>query len=185
MAHTKIAVDEIRELAPGELTQLDEVAETIRVEALVSAQNKMGALQRGLDLPQLLARADFLDYFKYGLAVGMARVIAASDSRVHSIHLFQPSGSADAEASSFELDPTIHLLVAAQAASPALEAFLASLDRAMVSSLRQLPAPQFAEREWILDAKLLTEEMLAEGKGYACLFQSSYAPPLKVWERAE
>ena len=51
--------------------------------------------------------------------------------------------------------------------------------------LRELPAQLFAEREWILDAKLLTEEMLAEGKGYARLLGSSFSPPLKVWERAE
>lgn len=185
MAHMKTQLDEIRETAPAELTQLDEVAETIRVEALVSAQNKMGALQRGLDISQALARPDFVDSFKYGLALGAAKVIAANDPRVQSIHLFEPSGSADSDAPSFNADPSINMLVVVSAGSPALEAFIASLDRAMIASLRQLPTQLFAEREWILDAKLLTEEMLAEGRGYACLFGSSFSPPLKVWERAE
>lgn len=185
MAHTRTQLEEIRGTAPAELTQLDEVAETIRVEALVSAQHKMGALQRNLDLSQALTQPDFLDSFKYGLAVGMAKAIAAHDLRVQSIHLFEPSGSADADLAGFSLDPSIHMLVVVSAGSPALEAFLASLDRAMVVSLRELPHRRFAEREWVLDAKLLTEEMLAEGRGYACLLGSSFAPPLKVWERAE
>lgn len=185
MANMKTRLDEIRELAPGELTQLDEVAETIRVEALVSAQQKMGALQRGLELSQTLDQPEFVDSLKYGLAVGMAKVIAAHDARVQSIHLFDPTGSADAEIQGSLLDASIHMLVVVTASSPALEAFLASLDRAMLASLRQLPTRLFAEREWILDAKLLTEESLAEGRGYAALFGSSHSPPLKLWGRAE
>jgi hypothetical protein len=182
MAHTKLQLNAVREVVP---TQLDEVAETIRVEALVSAQQKMSALQRSLDLSQALTQPDFLDSFKYGLALGMSKVIAANDPRVQSIHLFEPSANADGDAVGYNLDPSIHMLVVVRAGSPALEAFLASLDRAMVASLRDLPTPLFSEREWLLDAKLVTEQMLAEGKGYACLLGSSFAPPLKVWERAE
>lgn len=185
MEYLKTQLNEIRETAPDELTQLDEVAETIRVEALVSAQNKMGAWQRGLGLAQALALPNFVDSFKYGLAVGAAKVIGAIDPRVRSVHLFEPSGSADADASDFSTDPSIHMLVLVSSGSAALEAFIASLDRAMIDSLRELPTQLFAEREWILDTTLVTEEMLEEGRGYARLFRSSFAPPLKVWERTE
>jgi hypothetical protein len=73
--------------------------------------------------------------------------------------------------------------VVVQSPSAALDAFIASLDRALTASLNELPSPKFEQRTSILDVNILTEGDVKQGRGYAVLLSSVFTPPLQVWQR--
>lgn len=166
---------------PNQVLYLAQAAESIRDEALASAREKLAAPERDLPLDKLWECADFLDYFKYGLATRVAAVLVASDPRIQAIYLYDPSGNPGGEARPG--DVTVHQLVRVGRSSAALEAFVASLDRALLASLQQVSAPVFAARKFILDTCLISDEDAELGRGYAALLNSVFAPPLMVWER--
>lgn len=170
--------------ASMQVIQMREVAETIRDGAIESANSKLNALQRSIDLEDLLKQSDFFDSFKYGLAKGIAEAISVNDEHVSAIYIYEPSGNPDFEAGGYiRPDPSVHLLLLVSKPSAALEAFIVSLDRALVEGLKALPSPLFTGRSWILDAKLISEEDVERGTGYACLLSSLFAPALKIWHR--
>jgi len=168
-----------------QVLHLEEVAETIRDDALAQARKKIGALRRGANLAGLLERPDFLDYFKYGLASGVANVLAANDQNVQAVYVYDPALDAGSEAGEDPpRDVGVHLLVWVTTPSAALEALIASLDRALAASLKDLPAPGFRQRESILDVNLLSDDDMRRGVNYAGLLKGLFAPPLPVWRRA-
>ena len=169
---------------PLSVTPLDEVVETIYQDALALAQERLTAPMRGLELERLLRRPEFVDNLKYGLATSIANVLAANDPRVLAVYAYDPSTNPDSESGEeMPIDPTVRLLVLVQSSSAALEAFIASLDRALTASLKALPSPKFEPRTSILDVNLLTEQDVQAGRGYAILLSSVFAPPLKIWQR--
>jgi len=173
------------EEAGTQVPSLDEVAETIRDDALASARVKLWAPERGSELARLLARPDFLDYFKYGLALGVSNALSAGDQKVRAIYVYDPSSNADSEAGEeMPQDVTVHMLVWVDAPSAALEAFIGAVDRALTASLKQLPSPRFAQRGSILDVNLVTDDDIRRGVNYAGLLSGVFALPLKVWSRA-
>lgn len=167
-----------------EVTSLFEVAETIRDDSLAWAQGGLGILDRGLKLEKLLEQPRFVERFKYGLAKGVAEAIAANDQRVQAIYLFDTELSTDAETGcELPIEAVVHLLALISASSAALDSFIASLDRALVESLQELPVPLYKDREWILDVKLISEHDVENKIGYACLLGSMYSPALEIWKR--
>ncbi len=168
-----------------QISQLQETAETLQHDALLWARTKLPLLQQEMDLEDLLQQHDFVNRFKYKLAQGVAHVIAANDQRVQAAYLFEESSNPDAATEEhLPLDGTVHLLVKVATNSAALKAFIDSLDRALVATVGALPAALFAGRTHILDVIPVTEEDVANGRGYAVLLSSIYAPPLKLWQRA-
>jgi hypothetical protein len=79
----------------------------------------------------------------------------------------------------------VHLLVKVSAASAALNAFVASLDRALTASLKELPSQAFTHREFILDVVVVDEEDVRLRRGPAAVITSVFAPALKIWERGD
>ena len=129
------------------ITQIQEVAETIRDDALAKARAKMGVLQRGQDLKTLFEDHAFFENFKYGLSEGITKSLAANDSRVQAMYTYDPSANPSVENGEYlPLDATVHLLILVSTPSQALNAFLDSLDRALTRFIRDLPSPLFAER---------------------------------------
>ncbi len=168
-----------------EVLHLEEVAETIRDDALAQAREKMGALQRRADLAGLLARLDFLDYFKHGLASGVANVLAANDQNVQAVYVYDPALDAGSEAGEDPpRDTGVHLLVRVITPSAALAALIASLDQALAASLKDLPASGFRQRESVLDVNIISDDDMRRGVNYAGLLKGLFAPPLPVWRRA-
>lgn len=164
---------------------LVEVAETIRADALAQARAKLDPAWRDAHVASLLNRPDFIDYFKYGVAVGVSSALVANDQNIQAIYTYDPSTNADSDAGEdMPQDATVHLLVRVTTSTAALEAFVSSLDRALTASLKDLPSPRFAQRESILDVNLVTEDDVQRGSGYAGLLSGIFAPPLKVWQRA-
>jgi hypothetical protein len=169
-------------LAPA--TTLAEVAETIREAALERARLKLRAWHQGLDLEALLQRPDFLEYFRHELAVAVAKALSAHDPRLQTLYLFDPDVNVDSEAGvPGPVDPAVHLLAVVTAPSAALDNFILALDRALAASLRELPAPRFAQRETLVDVIVLTEREAEQKKGAGALLASVFAPPIKLWDR--
>ncbi len=165
---------------------LQEMTETIREDALKWANSKLSASQRGMTLEDSFKQSHFIEGFKYALSNGIARAISANDDRVSAIYIYEPSGNPDFETEeALPLDETIHLLVVVSNLSAALESFIASLDRSLAERLRDLPAPIFADCNWILDAKFISAEDIKRGTGYAGLLSSIFIPPLKIWQRED
>jgi hypothetical protein len=174
----------VKQTQPIAVSPMDEVVETICQDALALAQERLTAPLRGLELKRLLRRPEFVDNLKYGLARGAANALSANDKQIQAIYTYEPSANPDSElGNDLPVDPTVHMLVVVTVPSAALEAFIASMDRALTASLADLPSPKFAERESILDINLLTEKEVESGRGYAALLTSVFAPPLKVWQR--
>jgi hypothetical protein len=166
------------------VSYLDEMAETIRDDALTQAREKLRSRYRDLDLAQTLHRPDFFDYFKYGLACGLAEALAANDNQVRAVYIYEPTLNPDDELHAERpLDTRVHLLVRVTTPSAALEAFVAALDRALTATLKTLPSNLFAQHESLLDVNVITEKDVRLGLGYAALLSSLFTPPLKVWQR--
>lgn len=166
------------------VTQSHEIADTIQEDALKQAHAKLAPFQRSLDLEALFQRHDFFDGFKYSVAKSVSNVIADHDSNAKAFYLFDPSTNPDVETGEYlPMEATIHLLLLVERPSAGLEAFIASLDRALTQSLKALPSPMLATTSSILNIILITEEDIKHRRGYAALILSLFAPPLKIWSR--
>ena len=164
------------------LSYLDEVAETMRDDAIAQAIAKLSSRAHHLDLANLLGRPDFLDYFKHGLASSAANVLAAHDWNVQAVYAYDAALDAGSEAGEDPpRDTGVHLLVRVITPSAGLEALIASLDQALTASLKDLPAPGFRQRESVLDINLVSDDDMRRGVNYAGLLKGLFAPPLQVW----
>ncbi len=118
------------------------------------------------------SRSGFAEAFKQALAAGVARALAENDRFVRAIYAYEPATADHA---------TIHLLVRVTKPSAALEAFIATVNRALVM---QLQAPgEVAPREAVLDVNLFTEDDVRRGVGYAALLHAVSPPPKRLWQR--
>ncbi|MBN2303881.1 MAG: hypothetical protein JXQ72_05360 [Anaerolineae bacterium] len=190
---TNTAADQSRDQPndqPNSVLYLADAAQTIREEALASARAKMAVPDRDLPLAQLLERADFLDYVTYGLATGIAAVLASHDSGIQAIYMYDPAGNPGGSSGNVGGNPgsdgvraslAVHQLIRVGRPSAALEILITALDHALLAALRDLPV--CAGRAFILDASLISDADAAQERGYAALLNSMFAPPLKVWER--
>jgi hypothetical protein len=181
---TKPKTDLEEKLKTKQVSTLDEVAETIREDALDEAFYKLGVLRRGLDMEDLLLRVDFVENFKYSIAKGVAHALSAHDERVLEVYVFDPHANPDVESGAEPgLDGTVHQLVIVERPSAALDSFIASLDRALTKSLKGLPSTLFSKRDWVLDLHLVTEKEVEEKIGYGRWISAMFSPPIKIWER--
>ena len=166
------------------VTPIDDVAETIRHDALEFARQQVDGEDAGLI--SLLGRRDFFESFKYGLASKVAEVLAAADGNIQAAYIYDLDMNPDAEiGGELPIDATVRLLVHVSMPSAALQAFITALDRALLASLQELPSPLLKERAFILDIDLITEQDIRQRVGFAKLLTSPFAPPLKVWQREE
>lgn len=170
----------------GQVISLTETAESVRNMALDQARAKMLKRDQDADLADLFKKGEFIDYFKYALAIEVAKVLGAFDPRVQAVYLFEESANPDAQTEDYRasLDMTIHLLARVTAASAGLEAFVLSLDRNITELICQLPTDLFAGRTSFLNVVPIIEKEIEERRGYAALLSSIYARPLEIWKRA-
>jgi hypothetical protein len=179
-------VDKTATVGEERVSYVEDTIRAVRDNALVEAREKLGAFRQDETVEALLARAGFMDRFKYALASGVAATLAANDKRVQEVYTYDPSAVPDSEGSAtLPVDPAVHLLVKVSAASAALDAFVASLDRALTASLKELPSPVFTHREFILDVVVIDDEDVRLRRGPAAVITSVFAPALKIWERAD
>ncbi|MGB7114713.1 MAG: hypothetical protein WBD56_01090 [Anaerolineales bacterium] len=171
-------------VSPRQATQLNEVVETIIEEALECARLKIPPIRQEQDLDILFQQHDFFCTFKYGLADEVGRVIGEYDVNMEEIYLFEPCANPDFQSGEdMPIDGTINLILVVSSPTAGLEAFIASLDRSLTQSLKELPLPILAKYDSVLNAILITKKDLELGKGHAALVTSIFTPPLKVWQR--
>ena len=170
----------------GQVTRLQEVAETIRDNALAAARSRLLARQQDADLADLLQIPTFLHSFKYGLAEGVTNVIVANDGNVQAIYLFEESTNPDSETEdALTPDMTVHLLLLVDSNSAALDAFVESLDRSLTELVGDLPSPLLAKRTSLLNVIPVTQQQVDNRQGYGALLSSIFARPVKLWARKE
>lgn len=169
------------EVVRTEATHLADVAVTIRDDALEQAREGMGPLAKRLDQHALFGRAEFVERFRYGMAKAAALSIAANDTRVEAVYLFDAESNPEPGDSS--IVDSVSLLAVVSSPTAALESFISSLDRSLAHSLKDLNPQLFKQRESILDVKLITREDIANKTGYAVLLGSIHAPALRIWQR--
>jgi hypothetical protein len=185
MGTTTSLLDEENQFTLEQVGSLEKTAYAIRDNAIKHAQRKFPMRLQKAGLAGLLGYRNFVDYLKHAIAQEVAQVLATYDQHIQAVYLFEESTNPDAETEDYlsYVDLTIHLLVKVTSGSAALEAFITSLDRAITEVLRKLPSPAFASYTSFLDVLLVTEHDIQDGRGYAVLLSSIYAPPQKVWQR--
>lgn len=185
--YTEISLSDTKILMDiKQISSLFETAETIQINALNQARRRLPTREKDAQLAKLLERRDFIDNFRHALAQEIAQVIATHDQRVQAVYIFEESANPDAETEEYTqfVDLTIHLLALVTSASAALDAFVASLDRALTEVLSELPSNAFSIRNSFLNIIPITESDIEERRGNAVLLPSIYARPLKIWQRA-
>ena len=166
------------------VTSLQEAVETIEIDALQHAHTKCTHPLRAADLAELMQRHDFVDHFKFGLAVRIANMLAAHDEHVQAIYYFDPDLNSDAQTETYAaLDATVNLLILVESKTAALESFIAALDVALTHQASKLPSPLYASLVSILNAILITQEDVDQRRGSAVLLSSMYLKPRQVWQR--
>ena len=177
----------ILQLAPQEstaeptVTSLQEVAETIQIDALQHAHTMFIRPAHAASLADLLQWHDFVNHFKFGLAERIAKTLAAHDEHVQAIYYFDPNLNSDAETETYApLDPAVNLLVQVTSKSAALQSFIIALDKALTGQLSTLPSPLYASLQTMLNAIVITEEDVQQKQGYAVLLSSLYLKPRRI-----
>lgn len=167
----------------GRVARSEEIADAIFDQAVASARGQMRADQQLTDFHELAQRPGFGGPFLRALTVGVAQALASHDQRVIAVYAYEasPKSGADAPAPSGALMP---LLVVVTAPSAALDAFVASLNRALCARLSLLPGARFSPSGPVLDINVVTEQEVRQEVGIARLL-SAMLPPVRLWQRKE
>jgi hypothetical protein len=166
----------------AQITQLNDVAETILEDAVTYARAQLPSAFRDQALGILLTDRDFFCRFKCGLSNTISQTISEFDSRVLEVYTFDPYCNADIESGEYlPLDGNLNLLVVVSAPSAGLQAFITSLDRALTEQLRDLPLPMLAQYQSVLNAVLVTERDIKLRRGFGALASSVFSSPMKTW----
>ena len=177
-----ISKPEVEEIsAEPALTSLQEIAETIQLDALQEARSKITQPIRAADLQELLKWHEFVDYYRLALADRIARTLTAHDTNITAVYYFDPNLNPDGETETYlPVDPSINLLIEVETPSAALEAFISALDREMAAQARTLPSRFFDSLQTILNGIVCTSEDIKEKNGYAALLSSYYLRPRRL-----
>ncbi|MFC1936062.1 hypothetical protein ACFLYP_00185 [Chloroflexota bacterium] len=166
---------------PEEITK---VAEEIGNSAINEALLKLTPVGQKKDLAALFQKHNFFCLFKSALAEEVGSVLGDFDSKVTEVYFFEPCMNTDIESGDdLPIDGTLNLLLVVKTQTAGLDAFIASLDRALTQTIKELPLPIVESYDSILNIIPVTQKDIDARKGYAALLSSLYAPPLKVWQR--
>jgi hypothetical protein len=166
------------------VSRLDEMATWIRDQAVASARAQLHADQRLTELDDPVQRSDFKRHFLRALADGVAQALAANDRRVVAVYAHETTPVHSAEVNNLS-GALAHLLVVVTAPSAALEALVASLNRALGASLNALPKAHFSHVGPPLDINVVTEREVRQGVGMARLLSARLPPPIQLWQHKE
>ncbi len=166
------------------VSRLDEMAQRIRDQAAAAARAQLRAERQVTEPEDPAQRPDFRRHFLRALAVGVAQALAANDRRVLAVYACETTPAQGAEAHD-RWGALAHLLVVVTAPSAALEAFVASLNRALDASLAALPRTHFSHAGPPLDINVVTEQDVRLGVGMARLLSVRLPPPVQLWQRQE
>lgn len=166
------------------ILQLEEIAETICINALENARLAPISSTQQADLMLLFQEPTFLQRFKLGLAQGMAHLLSAHDDRVLAAYLFDETTGPFIQTTAYSTSAiTPHLLFLVSKRSAALYLLAESLDRALLREVKNLPVSPLTQGESLLNPLFITQTDVAKHKGYAMLLSSTPTPPRSIWKR--
>lgn len=178
-------VDELTQadLESGVTHEPAEAAESALADALSYAAQKMTLMGPQSVLDHLrVGDAAALGYFQYALARRLAAYLAGSDGEVRATYMYDDEATAEDFAFG-DIQPVslVHLLVWTRRKTEALYALVDALDRALAAAYAQRAGlPRVAH---LLDAQLVDDNEVQQGKGYGRLLNSVHCQPILVSEK--
>lgn len=185
MAVTTMLLNRHKRAAPGtgRVSRSDEIAHAIFDQAIASARARAGLGQSLAEFDELVRLPDFVSHLLQDLTVGVAQALASNDQRVLAVYAYEASPKSGADARAFS-GALVSQLVVVTAPSAALEAFVASLNRALCARMNALTGSWYSPPGPVLDINVVTEQEVRQEVGIARLL-SAVLPPVKLWQRKE
>jgi hypothetical protein len=153
------------------------IAESILNTAIDKVFFKISPVKNSQELKMIFQNPDFMSRFKYALAESIGCVLGDFDSNVKEVFIFEPCKTE-------KIDTMVNILLIIESKTAGMEAFIASLNRALTELILQLPLPTSSYYHSILDIIFITQKEIDTRTGYAAIVSSIYAPVLKVWQRS-
>ena len=167
------------------VTRLEDEIKEIVVASIEAVRSQLSIFEKDYRLEDLFKNHNFVDRFKYTISEHVSQILSDNDKNINEIHIYDPSTNPDSESGDYlPIDAPIHMLIVVDTPSASLKALASSLDRALISSMKNLPAPLYKKLESMLDILFITPEDVENRTGYAALLTSIYAPSIKVWQRS-
>jgi hypothetical protein len=157
------------------VSRSDEIAHAIFDEAVAAARVRTRADHHLCGFDELVNVPGFFGHFMQDLAAGVAQALAANDHRVLAVYGYEAAVDPVSEAQA-PCGALVHLVVLVTAPSAALEAFVASLNRAL--------GARFNPAGPVLDINAVTEREVRQRVGFGRLL-SPVLPTVKLWQRKE
>ena len=162
--------------------EMVDVAEKIRDYALNFAKMKLPPVKKDQNLEALILDRHFLCDFKHGLVEGVCQTICDYDGKVIESYCFDPDANPDCQSGEeTPIDGTINIILVVESKTAGLDALIISLDRSLTKALKELPIPNLAFYDSVLNIIQVTQDDVEKRKGYAALISSTYVRALKVW----
>jgi hypothetical protein len=153
-------------------------------KALSSCAYKMGSKEIS-HIAIKLRRGDSTacSYFMYSIAGQVAEALGAQDDNVQAVYLFEHDATPQDGCFADSSGPVqlLHLIVHVSCQTAALNALIATLDRALVQAVaRALDGPP---QQSLLDVHVIDDREIASHTGYGALLHSLHNRPIQVWTR--
>jgi hypothetical protein len=158
------------------------IAENVVRNATEFCARKMGVEGRAAAVARmqendLCAR----EYCYYSIAEQVGSALGAMDQHVKAVYVFECEATADDLCFGDAVyTPLLHLLVWAERRTEALNALVATLDRALAQQFAATVGPQGLRH--LLDVQIIDDVEVQERSGYGALLHSLHHRPIKVWQ---
>ena len=153
-------------------------------ESLSSCAHKMGLGASSLVLKRLRhGDSTACSYCLYSLSRQVAESLGSQDHHTQAVYLFEPDATPQDLCFADEADraPLIHLIVHVSRQTAALDALVATLDRALVQAWAN--ALDHKPQQTLLDVHVIDDTAVASHTGYGALLYSVHNRPIRIWAR--
>jgi hypothetical protein len=122
-------------------------------------------------------------YCLYSLGVQVAESLSVQDNHIQAVYLFEHDATPQDQCFSATSGPAqlLHLIVHVSRQTAALDALIATLDRALVQAWANALDRQ--PQQSLLDVHVIDDTAVASHTGYGALLHSLYNRPIQIWAR--
>lgn len=127
------------------------------------------------------------EYFRYGLAKGVAEFLGSMDKQAKAIYVYDTLESSPNWDSRVPDKPNLssgtHLIVWTTRKSPALNALVNSIINTVAEESRQISCPHANALCHQIDINVVDDHEVNNRIGYGALVHSLYVRPIEIWHR--
>ncbi|NIS80114.1 MAG: hypothetical protein GTO14_07875 [Anaerolineales bacterium] len=127
------------------------------------------------------------EYFRYGLAKGVAEFLGTMDKKAKAIYVYdtlEASPTLDNRMpEKLNLSSGVHLIVWTTRKSPALNALVDSITNTVAKELEQISCPHANALCHQIDIAVVDDHEVNNRIGYGSLIHSLYVRPIEIWHR--